>query len=101
MPSTASAPGRYLCAPNRLVNEYIFEYQTYAVGMAFAWIELDHEQSGWGSTRVLVAKLSRDGYVVQVLIGPEPKVLIVTGKRLTPARLTAIGRPAPPRETAG
>ena len=52
--------------------------------MAFAWIELDHEQSGWGPTRVLVARLSRDGYVVQVLIGPEPKVLIITGRRLTP-----------------
>ena len=69
--------------------------------MAFAWIELDHEQSGWGPTRVLVAKLSRDGYVVQVLIGPDPKVLIVTGKRLSPARLTAIGRPAPGRQAAG
>jgi hypothetical protein len=61
------------------------------VGVACAWIELDQDQSGWGPTRVLVATLSRDGHVAQVLIGPEPKVLIITGAQLSPALLTAIG----------
>lgn len=69
--------------------------------MACAWIELDPDQSGWGPTRVLVARLSHDGYVAQVLIGPEPKVLIITGRRLTPAQRTAIGRPPCSREAAG
>lgn len=64
--------------------------------MARAWIELDDEQSGWGPTRIVVAKLSRARYTAQVLIGPEPKVLIITGRRLTPSELLAIGRPPPP-----
>jgi hypothetical protein len=46
--------------------------------MARAWIELDGEQAGWGPTRVVVAKLSRDGYIVQVLTGSGPKVFIIT-----------------------
>jgi hypothetical protein len=37
--------------------------------MARTWIELGGEQAGWGPTRIVVAKLSRDGYVAQVLIG--------------------------------
>jgi len=30
--------------------------------MMWAWIELDGEQAGWGSARVVVAKLGRDGH---------------------------------------
>jgi hypothetical protein len=30
--------------------------------MARAWIELDGEQAAWGPTRIIVAKLSQDGY---------------------------------------
>ena len=30
--------------------------------MARAWIELNGEQAGWGPARVVMAKLSRDGY---------------------------------------
>ena len=51
--------------------------------MARVWIELDGEQARWGPTRIMVAKLSRDGYVAQVLIG----------RKLTPSDLLAIGRP--------
>ena len=63
--------------------------------MARAWIELDGEQAGWGPTRVVVAKLSRDGYVAQVLIGTRTKALIITGRILTPSQLLAIGSPPP------
>jgi len=38
---------------------------------------------------VLVAKLSRDGYVAQVLIGTRTQTLIITGRRLTPSELLA------------
>jgi len=61
--------------------------------MARAWIELDGEQARWGPTRVVVAKLSRDGYVVQVLTGSGPKVLIITGRILSGSELMAIGSP--------
>jgi hypothetical protein len=64
--------------------------------MARAWIELDGELSGWGPTRVIVAKLSHDGYVVQVLIGTRTQTLIITGRRLTPPELLAIGGPPGP-----
>jgi len=47
--------------------------------MVRAWIELGGEQAGWGPVRVLVAKLSRDGYAVQLFTGSGPKVLIITG----------------------
>ena len=63
--------------------------------MARAWIELDGEQAGWGPVRVAVAKLSRDGYVVQALTGSGPKVLIITGRILSDAELLAIGSPPP------
>ena len=63
--------------------------------MARAWIELGGEQTGWGPTRVVVAELSRDGYVVQVLTGSGPKVLIITGRILSDAELLAIGSPPP------
>ena len=59
------------------------------------WIELDEERSGWAQTRMLVAWLTHAGYVAQVLIGPEPKVLAVSGHRLVPAARGALGR-APP-----
>ena len=57
------------------------------------WIELDEEGSGWAQTRMLVAWLTHAGYVAQVLIGPEPKVLAVTGQRLVPADRATFGRP--------
>jgi hypothetical protein len=63
--------------------------------MARAWIELDGEQAGWGPTRVVVARLNRDGYVAQVLIGSRTQTLIITGRRLTPSELLAIGSPPP------
>jgi len=63
--------------------------------MARAWIELDGEQAGWGPTRIVVAKLSRDGYVAQVLIGTRTQTLIITGHKLTPSELLAIGSPPP------
>ena len=53
--------------------------------MALAWIELNDEQSGWGPTRLLIASLSRDGYVAQVLVGRGSKVLIIAGRQLTSA----------------
>ena len=37
--------------------------------MVRAWIELHREQAGWGPARVIVARLGRDGYVAQVLVG--------------------------------
>ena len=61
--------------------------------MARVWIELDGEQARWGPTRIMVAKLSRDGYVAQVLIGTRMQTLIITGRKLTPSDLLAIGRP--------
>ena len=64
--------------------------------MALAWIELDGEKAGWGPARVVVAKLSRDGYVVQVLTGSGPKELIITGRTLSDAELLAIREPAKP-----
>jgi len=57
------------------------------------WIELDEEGSGWAQTRMLVAWLTHAGYVAQVLIGPEPKVLAVSGHRLPPGELERFGRP--------
>ncbi len=63
--------------------------------MARVWIELEGEQAEWGPTRVVVAKLSHDGYVAQVLIGPRVQTLIITGRRLTPSELLAIGSPPP------
>ena len=63
--------------------------------MARAWIELGGEQAGWGPARVVVAKLSRDGYVVQLLTGSGPKVLIITGRILSDSELLAIGSPPP------
>ena len=57
------------------------------------WIELDEEGSGWAQTRMLVAWLAHAGYVAQVLIGPEPKVLALTGQRLVPADRETFGRP--------
>ena len=57
------------------------------------WIELDEERSGWAQTRMLIAELTHAGYVAQVLIGPEPKVLALTGQRLIPAEREAFGRP--------
>ncbi len=63
--------------------------------MARAWIELDGEQAGWGPTRVVVSKLSRDGYVAQVLAGSRPEVLIITGRILPDSELPAIGSPPP------
>ena len=64
--------------------------------MARAWIELGGEQAGWGPTRVVVvAKLSRDGYVVQVLTGSGPRVLIITGRIVSDAELLAIGSRPP------
>ena len=57
------------------------------------WIELDEERSGWAQTRMVVAWLTHAGYVAQVLIGPEPKVLAVSGHRLAPAELNEFGRP--------
>ena len=59
------------------------------------WIELDGEQAGWGPARGVVAKLSRDGYVVHVLIGTRTQTLIITGRRLAPSELLAIGSPPP------
>ena len=61
--------------------------------MARAWIELDGEQAGWGRTRVVMARLSRDGYVVEVLTGSRPKVLTITGRILSGSELPAIGSP--------
>ena len=63
--------------------------------MARAWIELGGEQAGWGPARVVVAKLSRDGYVVQVLTGSRPRVLTITGRILSDSELLAIGSPPP------
>jgi hypothetical protein len=63
--------------------------------MARAWIELDGEQAGWGRTRVVMARLSRDGYVVEVLTGSRPKVLTITGRILSDSELLAIGSPPP------
>ncbi|HEY2521997.1 MAG TPA: hypothetical protein VGJ19_17955 [Streptosporangiaceae bacterium] len=57
------------------------------------WIELDEERSGWTQTRMLVAWLTHAGYAAQVLIGPEPKVLALTGHPLIPAEREAFGRP--------
>jgi hypothetical protein len=57
------------------------------------WIELDEERSSWAQTRMLVAWLTHAGYVAQVLIGPEPKVLTLTGQRLIPADRETFGRP--------
>jgi hypothetical protein len=57
------------------------------------WIELDEERSSWAQTRMLVAWLTHVGYVAQVLIGPEPKVLALTGQRLIPADRETFGRP--------
>jgi hypothetical protein len=61
--------------------------------MARAWIELDDDQAGWGPTRVVIARLSRDGYAADELIGSGPKVLIITGGELALTDLAAIGRP--------
>jgi hypothetical protein len=44
---------------------------------------------------VTVAKLSRDGYVVQVLTGSGPRVLVITGRTLSDPELLAIGSPPP------
>ncbi len=63
--------------------------------MARARIELGSEQAGWGPTRVVVAELSYDGYVVQVLTGSGPKVLIITARILSDSELLAIGSPPP------
>ena len=52
-------------------------------------IELDEDGSGWAQTRMLVAWLAHAGYVAQVLIGPEPKVLALTGHPLIPAEREA------------
>jgi hypothetical protein len=57
------------------------------------WIELDEAGSGWAQTRMLIAWLTHAGYVAQVLIGPEPKVLAVSGHRLVPAEREEFGRP--------
>jgi hypothetical protein len=57
------------------------------------WIELDEQDSAWAQTRMVVARLTHAGYVAQVLIGPEPKVLAVSGHRLIPAELEEFGRP--------
>ncbi|HEX4255096.1 MAG TPA: hypothetical protein VH089_08420 [Streptosporangiaceae bacterium] len=57
------------------------------------WIELDEQRSTWTQTRMFVAWLTRGGYVAQVLIGPEPKILVVSGHRLVPAELEEFGRP--------
>jgi hypothetical protein len=57
------------------------------------WIELDNEGSGWAQTRMLIAWLTHAGYVAQVLVGPEPKVLTVSGHRLVPAEREEFGRP--------
>jgi hypothetical protein len=57
------------------------------------WIELDEEGSGWAQTRMLIAWLTHAGYVAQVLVGPEPKVLAVSGHRLVPAEREEFGRP--------
>ena len=63
--------------------------------MARVWIELDGEQAGRGPARVLVARLSRDSYVAVVLIGTRVQTLIITGRKLTPSELLALGRPPP------
>jgi hypothetical protein len=57
------------------------------------WIELDEEGSAWRQTRRFVAWLTRAGYVAQVLNGPEPKVLVLSGHRLVPAELENFGHP--------
>ena len=50
---------------------------------------------GWDPARVTVAKLSRDGYVVQLLTGSGPRVLVITGRTLSDPELLAIGSPPP------
>jgi hypothetical protein len=57
------------------------------------WIELDEAGSGWAKTRMLIAWLTHAGYVAQVLVGPEPKVLAISGHRLVPAEREEFGRP--------
>ena len=57
------------------------------------WIELGEEGSDWAQTRMYVAWLTHAGYVAQVLIGPEPKILALSGHRLVPAELEEFGRP--------
>jgi hypothetical protein len=57
------------------------------------WIELDEQGSAWRQTRMFVAWLTHAGYVAQVLIGPDPKILVVSGRRLVPAELEEFGRP--------
>ena len=47
----------------------------------------------------MVARLSRDGYAVQVLTGSRPKVLTITGRIRSDSELLAIGSP-PPRQAA-
>jgi hypothetical protein len=68
--------------------------------MARAWIELDGERAGWGPARVVVAKLSRDGYAAQILTGTRTQTLIITGRRLIPSELPAIGSPPPAKPPA-
>lgn len=68
--------------------------------MAWAWIELDDDQAGWGPTRVLITRLGRDGYAADELIGSGPKVLIITGGELAPSDRAAMGGHREPRSSA-
>ena len=67
--------------------------------MARALIGLDGEQAGWGPARVVVAKLSGDGYAAQVLIGTRTQTHHHR-PQADPSELLAIGSPPPAKPQA-
>ena len=69
--------------------------------MARAWIELTGEHAGWGPARVRMARLSREGYVCEVLTGSGPLVLVLAGRKLSVSELLAIGGPPARRHDPG
>ena len=59
-----------------------------------AWIELSPEQSGWGPTRQVIARLSRAGYHVEQHAGGGAGYLSLWGARPTSEQALACQPPA-------
>jgi hypothetical protein len=57
------------------------------------WLELPDEQSGWGPTRQVVARLRRNGYNAEELMGAGPKTLVILGNKVDTATVLSIGPP--------
>jgi hypothetical protein len=70
------------------------------VDLCGVWQEPADEQSGWGPTREVVARLHRDGYHCEERVGPNLKTLVIVGRKLDAGAILAIGAP-PSRGPAG